>query len=77
MFTFSKDPVSHIAHCMTAMWTSREALRDRIATLEAALKRQVDNVERWMETGVPADAEESRSIYEQMVSALREAKGDA
>lgn len=51
--------------------------RQRIATLEAALKRQVDNVERWMETGVPADAEESRSIYEQMVSALREARGDA
>lgn len=51
----------------------REAheLRQRIATLEAALQRQVDNVERWMETGVPADAAESRSIYEQMVCALR------
>jgi len=51
----------------------REAheLRWRLATLEAAPQRQVDNVQRWMETGVPADAAESQSIYEQMVCALR------
>lgn len=46
-------------------------LRDCIATLEAALQRQVENVERWIATGTPADEEESRSIYEQMVCALR------
>ncbi len=40
-----------------------------------ALKRQVENVERWLETGEPASAEESRSIYEQMVKAIAAAKG--
>lgn len=36
----------------------------------AALRRQVENINRWLETGVPADAEESRSIYDQMVAAI-------
>jgi len=40
-----------------------------------ACKRQVANIERWLETGVPADAEESRSIYEQLVAAIAKAEG--
>lgn len=41
----------------------------------AAIKRQVENIERWRETGTPADPEESRSIYEQLLAALSKAEG--
>jgi hypothetical protein len=34
--------------------------------LLAALQRQIANIEAWLETGIAADPEESRSIYEQM-----------
>lgn len=40
----------------------------------AALRRQVANVERWLETGVPAGPEESREIYEQMKAAIAKAE---
>ena len=43
--------------------------------LRKAVQRQVDNIDRWMETGIPANAEESQSIYEQMKYALE--KGTA
>lgn len=36
-----------------------------------ALIRQRDNIERWLETGEPADAEESRAIYEQIQDAIK------
>lgn len=42
--------------------------------LLAALKRQQSNIRRWLETGVPADAEESRSISEQIDAAIKLAK---
>lgn len=38
--------------------------------LVAALKRQVANIERWLETGEPASKEESHAIYDQMKAAL-------
>lgn len=44
--------------------------------LLAALQRQVDNIERWLETDIPASPEESKSIYEQMVSALASTKSN-
>lgn len=40
-----------------------------------ALQRQVANVERWLETGIPATEEESRSIVEQMQAAIAAALG--
>lgn len=40
----------------------------------AALERQIANIERWIETGVPADEEESKSIYNQMKSSVVAAK---
>lgn len=46
------------------------ALEARIQVLEAAVRRQVENIERWLETGEPASAEESRSIYEQLRDAI-------
>ena len=39
--------------------------------LLAALKRQQANIRRWLETGVPADAEESKSISEQIDEAIK------
>lgn len=42
----------------------------------AALERQLTNMDRWLETGVPADAEESESIYNQMVAAVAKAMGE-
>ena len=41
----------------------------------AALQRQVENVDRWLETRIPATAEESRSIVEQMKEAIAAALG--
>ncbi|WP_323015921.1 hypothetical protein [Devosia sp.] len=43
---------------------------DKIALLTAALERQRANIERWLETGEAANPEESKSIYEQICSAL-------
>jgi hypothetical protein len=43
--------------------------------LLAACKRQVANIEKWLETGVPAWPEESESIYNQMVEAIANAEG--
>lgn len=39
----------------------------------AALRRMVANVDRWRETGIPADSEESQDIYAQMVDAIQAA----
>lgn len=41
--------------------------RDR---LRAAALRLVENVERWLRTGVPAGPDESRAMYEQLCAAL-------
>lgn len=41
-----------------------------VERLRAAIKRQVENIDRWRETGEPASPEESKSIYEQLVAAL-------
>ena len=41
----------------------------------AALQRQAANVDRWLETDIPATAEESRSIVEQMNTAIAAALG--
>ena len=45
-------------------------LSRRLNALQNAASRLVQNIERWIETGVPADAEESKSIYDQLKSAL-------
>lgn len=45
-------------------------LAEREGLLEAC-KRQVENIEHWMETGIPATPEESRSIYEQLKAAIQ------
>jgi hypothetical protein len=54
-----------------------EAVRQQDAALVvaaplllAALKRQVKNIERWLETGAPSGPEESKAIYEQMKAAV-------
>lgn len=41
--------------------------------MKRALQRQVDNIERWLDTGEPAGQEESKAIYEQLKAALRQA----
>lgn len=38
--------------------------------LRTAVQRQIENIDRWMETGEPASPEDSRSIYEQLKKAL-------
>lgn len=43
--------------------------------LLAALKRQQANIRRWLDTGVPADAQESKSISEQIDAAIKVAEG--
>jgi hypothetical protein len=43
--------------------------------LLSACKRQIANIERWLETGAPASPEESKSIYDQMVAAVAKAEG--
>lgn len=41
-----------------------------VQALVAATRRQVENVERWLETGTPAGPDESKTIYDAMTSAL-------
>lgn len=41
----------------------------------AALLRQQANIRRWMETDIPADAEESKSISDQINAAIAKALG--
>lgn len=40
-----------------------------------AIVRQLENIERWIETGIPADADESKSIYDQLCAARAKASG--
>lgn len=48
---------------------------DAAPNMLAALRRQLANIERWIETGIPATPEESKSIYEQMKAAVDKAEG--
>lgn len=45
--------------------------------LLAALRRQLANIERWLDSGVVATPKESKSIYEQMKAAVAKAEGRA
>lgn len=42
----------------------------RVIAMQAAINRQVENIERWLETGIPADKIESESIYNQLKKSL-------
>lgn len=54
----------------TPLYTAPPAPAGEVERLRAAIKRQVENIDRWRETGEPASPEESKSIYEQLVAAL-------
>jgi hypothetical protein len=41
-----------------------------------ALERQVENIRHWLDTGIPANAEESESMYNQMFDAISKAIGE-
>jgi hypothetical protein len=43
----------------------------------AALKRQQDNIRRWLATGVPATEEESKQISDQIDAAIAKAEGQS
>lgn len=45
--------------------------------LLAGAERMLANIERWLETGIASDPDESRSIYEQLRSAVEAATGAA
>lgn len=40
-----------------------------------ALQEMIANCDRWLETGIPADATESKRLYGQMAAAVRKAEG--
>ena len=46
-------------------------------TMYAALKRQQENIRRWIDTGIAASPEESRAISDAIDAALAEADGEA
>lgn len=46
---------------------------EELSALKGAIERQVENIERWLETGVAASPEESKSIYDQLKTALKRA----
>ena len=48
----------------------RTEMQAEIERLRAAIARQVANIDRWLETGIPADADESKSIYDQLCEAI-------
>jgi len=66
--------------CLTGYYPAAEtaangALYAAAPDLVAAVRRQVENIERWREMGIPATPEESKSIYEQLLAALTRATG--
>ncbi len=62
---------------MQKVYSVRHKAADRIEALEAqlkaareALERQKLNIDHWLETGIAAGPEESKSIYDQICAAL-------
>lgn len=55
---------------LTYLEEERIKNRQTIHTLIVALNLQVVNIERWLDTGIPADAKESELIYNMMKDAL-------
>jgi len=47
------------------------------AALLEACESMVANINSWLATGVPADAQESEILYSQMVAAIAKAKGES
>lgn len=43
---------------------------ERIKILEGAMRLFIDNIDRWMETDIPATSEESKAIYDACKKAL-------
>jgi hypothetical protein len=77
-----KEPVAIVAHPWPTtigdparIQSANARLIASAPELLAACERQVANIERWLETGVPADAAESKSIYDQMKAAIAKAEG--
>lgn len=56
-------------------WNEDAHLINAAPDLLAACKLQVANIERWLETGIPAGPEESKQIYEALKSAVEKAEG--
>ena len=48
----------------------RIEMQVEIERLRSAIVRQVANIDRWLETGIAADADESKSIYDQLCEAI-------
>lgn len=63
------------SHSVEVMPKTRASLIVAAPELLEACKRQVANIERWLETGEPADAEESKAIYETLTAAIAKAEG--
>lgn len=64
------------AHCGPGNATPANArLMTAGPEMLAALKRQAENIARWLETGEAAGAEESKSIYEQILASIAKAEG--
>ena len=61
-------------HVRTA--ATLRGLAEQRAVARAAIQRQVENIDRWRETGVPAGPEESREIYEGLCAALARIGGE-
>ena len=60
---------------LAAATARAEKAEARCEVLSAACRRQVENIEHWLETGEPAGSEESKAIYEQLEAALRAVEG--
>lgn len=50
--------------------------REAYDAMLAALVRQRDNIDRWLDTGEPAGAAESESIYNEIVAAIEIGEGE-
>ena len=71
---FSFDVVSTVAEAH-AFLSRRPPLVSAAPDLLEACKRFCANVDRWLETGDPAGADESESIYDQAMAAIKKAGG--
>ena len=67
-----REEIEALRELLRICRAERDELAAKNYQMRDALKRQVDNVTVWLETGLPATPDESRSIYEQMRGALLE-----
>ena len=68
--------MSTVFNLLRGEFPSAEVCKSAPALL-GACEAMVANIDSWIATGIPADAQESEILYSQMVAAIAKAKGES